>query len=197
MQHVACFIYYLGELGMQHVLSILPRRTGHAACVMFYLYYLGELDMQHAACFIYITRRAGQWACSMQHVLSILPRRTGHAACSMFYLYYLGELGMQHVTCTYHCTLPHLYYARRLHYLELVWNSEIIKETVSVISVTFHAQRCLCPIHNDTLETFIWSIMWEIMSFFLVQKCLNLKLLKIRKKQLTLIFHFVIAIADF
>ena len=86
MQHVACFIY-------------ITRRTGHAPCSMFYLYYLGELGMQHVvcfiyylgelgmqheACFIYITRRAGQWACSMQHVLSILPRRTGHAACNMY-----------------------------------------------------------------------------------------------------------------
>ena len=31
-----------------------------------------------------------------------------------------------------------------------------------------------CSIHNGTLIIFIWSIMWKILSFFLLEKCLIL-----------------------
>ena len=34
-------------------------------------------------------------------------------------------------------------------------------------------QRIQCPIHNGTLETVIWAIIWKISSFFWVYKFLN------------------------
>ena len=57
--------------------------------------------------------------------------------------------------------------------LLVIWNNvyNSFKGSVSVIS-SYLPRRWQCPIHNGTLETFIWYIIWEILSFFKIWKCL-------------------------
>ena len=47
--------------------------------------------------------------------------------------------------------------------LKIIW---YLKGTVSVISSDPPKQSWQCPNHNCILETFIWSIIWKILSFF-------------------------------
>ena len=46
-----------------------------------------------------------------------------------------------------------------------------VKETVSVKIKWPSMQRWQCQTHNGTCLTFLWSIMWKILSFFKIWKC--------------------------
>ena len=56
-------------------------------------------------------------------------------------------------------------------------------------------QTWLCPIHNGTLETFIWSIMWKIFSFsrfnsdnsYMINRSLYAQVTFVEKPQLKII----------
>ena len=82
-----------------------------------------------------------------------------------------GFIGMQEII--FECPATDKDFRYYCAYCE--WN--FIKKTFPKSSLIFTKWFIQCQIHNITLETFIWSIMRMILSFFKVWKCLILIIL--------------------
>ena len=57
---------------------------------------------------------------------------------------------------------------KKVDSLKMILRPRIVKGTVIKFQVTLQANTRQCPIYNSTLETFIWSKMWKIVSSIIV-----------------------------